>query len=228
MVQMAQCAATIITALFMLFIGVITDRTHAEDSPPPLSADVTAKAKELKQADASYLKALCDGSKAERVQAKDNRAGVLDGLNKTIANDATLSPEIQKLLDVAADAGDASDKITASTKASDKEKADALAKFNQARLALREAVAREKDRIATQIGKDIGVSLAPREDCPDAPKNAEDNQNSRKKVVREQPERRRAAPSGGAAPATGPSIGVGVGGGGIGIGMGGVGVTFGR
>jgi hypothetical protein len=214
-------------ALFILFSAAITGHAHAEDSVPTLSADVTAKAQDLKQADASYLKALCDGSKAERVQSRDNRAGVLEGLNKAIANDATLSPEIQKLLDAAADAGDASDKTAASTQASDKEKADAFAKFNQARLALREAVAKEKDRIAILIGKDIGVSLAVREECPDAPKAAEENRSS-KKVVREQPERRRAAPSGGAAEASGPNISVGVGRGGIGIGMGGVGVTFGR
>jgi hypothetical protein len=214
-------------AFFILFFAAATGRAHAEDSVPSLSADVTAKARDLKLADVSYLKALCDGSRAERAQSRDNRTGVLEGLNKAIANDATLSPEIQKLLDAAADAGDASDKIAASTQASDKEKTDALAKFNQARLALREAVAKEKDRIATQIGKDIGVSLAAREECPDVPKAAEENRSS-KKIVREQPERRRAAPSSGAAEASGPNIAVGVGRGGIGIGMGGVGVTFGR
>jgi hypothetical protein len=212
-------------AFSILFFAAITGRLHAEGSVATLSADVTAKAQDLKQADASYLKALCDGSKAERVQSRDNRAGVLDGLNKAIANDATLSPEVQKLLDVAADAGVESEKIAANTQAGDKEKADALAKFNQARLALREAVTKEKDRIATQIGKDIGVSLAAREECPDAPKAAEESRSS-KKVAREQPERRRAAPSGGAAEASGPNISVGRGG--IGIGMGGVGVTFGR
>ncbi len=225
MVQEVRRAVSVISALFVLCFGVITDRPHAEDSVSALSADVIAKTQDLKQADASYLKALCDGSKAERVQSKDNRASALDGLNKAIANDATLSPKVQNLLDAAVDAGDASDKIAAGTQASDKEKSDALAKFNQARLALREAVAKEKDRIAAQIGKDIGVTLAPREECPDTPKNAANNRNS-KKVVREQPERRRAAPSGGAAAAPGPSIGVGVGGGGIGVG--GVGVTFGR
>jgi hypothetical protein len=227
MVQQARHAVVVVTALFILSFDGITDRTHAEDSVPALSADVMAKAQELKQADVSYLKALCDGSKTERVQSKDNRAGALDGLNKAIANDATLSPEIQKLLDVAAEAGDASDKVAASTQASDKEKADALAKFNQARLALREAVAKEKDRIAAQVGKNIGISLAPREDCPGAAKNAGDNQNS-KKVVREQPERRRVAPPSGAANAPAPNIGIGVGGGGLGIGIGGVGVTIGR
>jgi hypothetical protein len=227
MVQGARRAVGIIAAFLMLFFAAATGRAHAEDSAPSLSADVTAKARDLKQADISYLKALCDGSKAERVQSRDNRAGVLEGLNKAIANDATLTPEVQKLLDVAADAGVESEKIAANTQASDKEKADALGKFNQARLALREAVTKEKDRIAAQIGKDVGVSLAAREECPDAPKAAEENRSSRK-VAREQPERRRAAPSGGAAEAPAPKIAIGVGGGGIGIGIGGVGVTFGR
>jgi len=227
MLQGTRRAVRIVTAFLMLFFAANTGRAHAEDSAPSLSADVTAKARDLKQADVSYLKALCDGSKAERAQSRDDRAGVLEGLNKAIANDATLTPEVQKLLDVAADAGVESEKIAANTQAPDKEKADALGKFNQARLALREAVAREKDRIAAQIGKDIGVSLAAREECPDTPKAAEENRSSRK-VAREQPERRRAAPSGGAAEAPAPKIAIGVGGGGIGIGIGGVGVTFGR
>lgn len=227
MLIFTRLGAAVSMGFFILFVAAITGHAHAEGSVPTLSADVSVKAQELKQADASYLKALCDGSKAERVQSRDNRAGVLDGLNKAIANDATLSPEVQKLLDVAADAGVESEKTAASTQASDKEKADALAKFNQARLALRKAVTKEKDRIATQIGKDIGVALAPRDECPDAPKAAEENRSS-KKITREQPERRRAAPSGGAAEASSPNIAIGVGRGGIGIGMGGVGVTFGR
>lgn len=225
MVQLIHRSVRISVPFFIIFFAAAIGSVRAEDSVPPLSVGVTEKARDLKQADASYTKALCEGSKTERRQSSDNRAGALEGLIKAIANDATLLPEIQKLLDAAADAGDSSDKIASSTQASNKEKADALAKFNQARIALREAVTKEKERIASQIGKDIGVSLTPREECPDAPKAAEENRSS-KRVAREQPERRRAAPSGGAAAAPGPNISVG--GGGIGIGIGGVGVTFGR
>jgi len=184
---------------------------HAQALP----AEVTAKAKELKEADNKYIKALCDGSKAERSAARTVRERLQGELIKVIGNVAVQSSDVQKALDVASDAGDIADKVAANKSATDREKAEAQAKFQVSKNDLQETVAKARTQIEAQLGKYPGVTLAARDDCPDKPKNAE-----KAKATQQRAEKRR-APEGSAAPAS--SVG-----GGFSFGGGGAGVSFGR
>jgi hypothetical protein len=95
-----------------IFVGVMFAGTFAVSaSAQTLPPDLTAKAKEFKQADSKYVQALCDGSKSERADAKTARARSQGELEKMIVDTAGTAPDVQKALDVATDAGDAADKV---------------------------------------------------------------------------------------------------------------------
>jgi hypothetical protein len=193
-------------------------------SAQTLSPDITAKAKELKEADNKYIHVLCDGSKSERNDARTIRARFQTELEKMIVDNAAQAPEVQKALDAATAAGDAVDKIAANPGASDGEKSEAQDKFQKAKADLREAIAKERSRIEAQLGKDAGVTLAARDECPDQPKATERPQKSSTKSARGKSETPRGArvqqSSSGAAPAGGGSISFGGGGAGFGVSIG--------
>jgi hypothetical protein len=201
---------------------VIGDRNRATAQ----SADITTKAKQLKEADNKYVKALCDGSKSERNETKVARVRLQGELEKMIADGAAQAPDVQKALDGATEAGDAADKIAVNPNASDREKANAQAKFEKAKDDLRAELVKERGRIASQLVKEPGVTLTAVESCPDARKSA---RKEKQKATR-RAERRRATPesrrepvgnqnASASARAASPVIGVGIGG---------VGITFGR
>jgi Skp family chaperone for outer membrane proteins len=190
-------------------------------SAQTLSPDITAKAKELKEADNKYVHALCDGSKSERNDARTIRTRFQTELEKMIVDNAAQAPEVQKALDTATAAGDAVDKIAANPGAGDSEKSESRDKFQKAKTELREAIAKERSRIETQLGKDVGVTLAAHDECPDQPKATERAQKSPTKSARGKGETSRGArvqrSSTDAAPAGGGSISFGGGGAGFGV-----------
>lgn len=218
-----KCDLTTLRGL-ALIAGVATGlafsgyRAQAQELP----AATIAKAKEFKAADNQFIKVLCDGPKAERGEAKATRERLQDELGKAIGDSVAQSPTVQKALDIAADAGEASNRIAASTDASAQAKADAKAKFEKTRDELREIAAKERDRIETQLGKDYGVKLAARELCPDEASSTE--KPAKTKVAKKRRSRSNAAAEGGqgAAPAGSASFSFGGGGGG------GVGISIGR
>jgi hypothetical protein len=214
-------ASLFTNALVALVINVVPAHSQTRDLAP----EVAAKAKDLKQADATYLKALCDGSKKEREEAKSARNGAQEKLGVAIIDDAVLAPEVQKLLATATAAGDAAGKTAANANASEQEKADAQAKFTQAKGALGDAGVKEIKRMQGQVEKEFGLTLAAREECPEEPKKADEEQKAKPRVVRNRNEGervvRRAAPAENPPPAAGPGIR-------IGIGIPGVGITLGR
>ena len=198
-------------------------------SADALSPEITAKAKDFKAADNTYLKMLCDGSKAQQADAKTTRDRLQGDLSKAIADSAALTPSVQKALDAAADAGEAADKTAANGSASDQDKADAAAKFQKAKADLREALAAERSKIEDQLAKDPGVTLAAKEVCPETPKSAA---SKNQKSARSPAKRHRSASSSDQnAPANAvvaPSFGMGGGGMSIGGGGGGISIGIGR
>ena len=205
------------------FVGVLSVAASAD----ALSPEIAAKAKDFKEADNTYTKLLCDGSKAQQADARSARDRLQADLSKAIADTAALTPSVQKALDVAADAGEAADKMAASGNASAQDKTDAAAKFQKAKGDLREALAAERGKIEDQLAKDPGVTLAAKESCPDIPKSAA--RKTEKSAGSPAKRHRRSASSEQYAPASevvAPAFGMG--GGGISIGGGGVGISIGR
>ncbi len=183
-----------------------------------LPAATIAKAKEFKAADTRFIKVLCEGPKAERSEAKTTRERLLDELGKAIGDTVAQATGVQKALDIAADAGDASNRVAASADASAQAKADAKAKFEKTKDELREIAAKERERIETQLGKDYGVKLAARESCPDEPNAAE--KSTKTKVAKKRRSRSNAAAEGGQGAAPAGSASFSFGGGGMGISIG--------
>ena len=147
------CKQAVVAAALM---GVLAVAASAQ-APSP---EIAAKAKDFKEADSTYLKMLCDGSKAQQADAKSTRERLQSDLSKAIADAAALTPSVQKALDAAADAGEAADRVAASGSASAQDKSDAAAKFQKAKGDLREALAAERSKIEDQLAKDPGVTLA--------------------------------------------------------------------
>ncbi len=196
---------------------------HADDAPLPSAIGATAK--EFKEADAKYVKALCDGSKAQRSETRRTRDNLQGELGKEIADSMASDPAVQKVLDTAAAAGDTADKTAANPAASEKEKADAKAAFEKAKSDLRDVVAKERGRIASQIETQFAVKIAALESCPNEPKAAKAKS---RKVAHAKRSARHSEEGGGGG-------GVSVGGGGAGAsfsfgggGGGGLGVSIGQ
>ena len=208
--------------------GALAVTAFAQTLPP----DATVKAKAFKEADNAYLKSLCNGSKSDRHEALAVRARAEDDLEKTIVDTVRQAPEVQKALDAAADAGEAADKIAASSSASDREKSDAQDKFQSAKADLRAVVTQQRSRIEAQVSHDFDVKFDPAADCPDQPKAAEHHKAAPAKSARsshERPRRVREQNEGASAGTEVPvSIGIGGGGVGIGVGGGGFGISIGR
>lgn len=172
-------------AVGFLLVAGSCDRAAAQ------GADTAAKARQLKDADKKYVSALCDGSKSERNDAKARRALLQGELDKMLVDAAAQAPDVQKALDAAAASGDAADRVAADPNASDRDKAEAQDKFQKAKGDLRSAIARERSRLETQIGKDFGVRLVALDECPDQPKAAERTHKSARKTSRAREETRR-------------------------------------
>ena len=196
-----------------------------EDRAAAQAADMSGKARQLKEADNKYVKALCDGSRSERNDAKATRARFQGELEKMIADAAAQAPDVQKALDAAADAGDAADKVAANPNASDRDKSEAQAKFQKTKGDLRSAIATERARLETQIGKDVGVKLAALDECPDQPKAAERTHKPARRASQAREETRRPARAiEREVPAQAHSVSPV----GVGIGLGGIGISIGR
>jgi len=197
--------------------GALAVTAFAQTLPP----DATVKAKAFKEADNAYLKSLCNGSKSDRHEALAVRARAEDDLEKTIVDTVRQAPEVQKALDAAADAGEAADKIAASSSASDREKSDAQDKFQSAKADLRAVVTQQRSRIEAQVSHDFDVKFDPAADCPDQPKAAEHHKAAPAKSARSNE---------GASAGTEVPVSIGIGGGGVGIGVGGggFGISIGR
>jgi hypothetical protein len=203
----------------VLFGSILTGTLVVAAFAQDLSADAIAKAKAFKEADVSYVHALCDGSRSNRDAARTARKQIEDDLEKLIADMATQAPDVQKALDAAADAGEAADKIAASSSASDRDKSNAHDKFESAKANLRDAVARERSRIEAQISKDFSVKFEPASGCPDQPKAAGHQRSPSAKAAHARSENvvhatQQNPPA--SAPAALP-LGVGIGPGGFGI-----------
>jgi len=227
-------------ALFMLPIsgarifaqsaGTVTPSGAASQPTDALSPEVASKAKDLKVADAHYVKMLCDDDlKKQRAQAKDARDSSEAELTKAISNDIDHSVEVQKALDIAAAAGDDANKVVANPTASEQDKTLAKEKFQKAKDALRDAIVKEKARIEGRIKSDFGVALGAPDSCPDSPKAASNRKSRVTSVARERSNNRSTSPARESSPTGGaPVVGGGPVGGGISIGVGGIGITFGH
>jgi hypothetical protein len=197
------------------------DRAFAQsqDALPP---DIAANAKTFKEADARYVKALCDdGLKKERAPAKSARDLSQDALAKAISNSIDQSSDVQKALDIATAAGGEASKAATSPDASAQDKAAANSKFEKAKQALREAVAHENARVEARVKGDFGVTFVARDGCPDD-KSTSNGKKAKRKVAHEKNTRHRANER-----ESGSSGNVPVGGS-ISFGGGGMGMSIGR
>jgi len=211
------------TFIGVMFAGTLAVAASAQTLPP----DLIAKAKEFKQTDSKYAQALCEGSKSERADTTAARAKSQGELQKMIVDAAGTAPDVQKALDVATAAGDAADQVAANASSSDSDKTAAQSSFVKSKADLRDAVAREKARIEAQLGKDLGITLAARDECPDRPKAATQERNSKASSARREEDKprqarrvSRQAPAGEAPAVSAPAASVGFGGGGLSIGIG--------
>ena len=211
------------TFIGVMFAGTLVAAASAQTLPP----DLIAKAKEFKQTDSKYAQALCDGSKSERANTTAARAKSQSELQKMIGDAAGTAPDVQKALDVATAAGDAADKVAANASSSDSDKTAAQNMFVKSKADLRDAVTREQARIEAQLGKDPGITLAARDECPDRPKAAAQEHGSKASSARSEEAKprqasrgSRQAPAGAAPAASAPAASVEFGGGGMGISIG--------
>jgi hypothetical protein len=189
-----------------------------------LSADAVAKAKEFKTADAAYVHALCDGSKSERADALAARTRKQSELEKLMVDAAAQTPQVQKALDTAADAGDAADKAAADPTVSATDKAKAKETFQKAKADLKAAVAAQRAQLEAQVSHDYAVKFDTPDSCPDQPKVTRRRTGSPKSARRARGHSG-GDQDGGYAP---PAASFSVGGGGLSIGIGGGGIDIGR
>ena len=197
------------------------DRAFAQsqDALPP---DIAVKAKTFKEADARYVKALCDDDlKKERASARSARDISQDALSKAISSAIDQSSEVQKALDIATAAGDDASKAATGPDANAQDKTAANSKFEKAKQTLRDTVAHENARIEARVKSDFGVALAARDSCPDE-KTASDAKKTERKAARDKSTRPRASARESASSVNAPV------GGSISFGGGGMGISFGR
>jgi hypothetical protein len=206
--------------LGLSFAGALATAAFAES----LSPDAIAKAKAFKEADASYVHALCDGSRSNRDTTRAARKQVEDELEKLIDDIAARAPDVQKALDAAADAGEAASKTAADPNATSIDKAAAQEKFQKAKDALRAAVANQRSLLETQISHDFNVKFEAAAECPEQPKAISRQRKTPTRAARQSAPR---TSEQGAPMEAYPRAGIGVGGIGIG-GFGGVGIIIGR
>jgi hypothetical protein len=206
--------------LGLSFAAAFATGTFAEG----LSPDTIAKAKAFKEADVSYVHALCDGSRSNRDTTRTARKQVEDELEKLIDDIVARAPDVQKSLDAAADAGEAASKTAADPNATSTDKAAAQEKFQKAKDVLRVAVANQRSLLETQISHDFNVKFEAATDCPEQPKTT-----SRQRSVPARAAHRSAPQTGaqGAPVEAYPRAGIG-GVGGVAIGVGGFGIVIGR
>lgn len=188
-----------------------------------LSADGVAKAKEFKAADAAYVHVLCDGSKAQRADALAARTRKQSELEKIIVDAAAQTPQVQKALDAAANAGDAADKAAADASTSAADRVKAQDAFQKAKADLKAAVAAQRAQIEAQVSRDYAVKFEAADSCPDQPKAA-----ARKRAPAKTARRARQDGGGDQGGAYAPSVSFGIGGGGLSVGVGGGGISIGR